>query len=145
MPLPRPIPGMVIRYSFLWWGEHQRGQEEGVKDRPCAVILVTTDDEGDQVVTVLPITHMPPSNPELAVEIPHTTKRRLGLDDERSWIVLTELNRFVWPGPDLRSAQSGDMESVAYGLLPESLFRQVKTKLADALKGHLVRMVSRTE
>jgi len=42
----------------------------------------------------------------LAVEISHETKRRLGLDDDRSWIVLTEANRFAWPGPDLRPGQS---------------------------------------
>lgn len=145
MPLPQPVPGLVIRYSYLWQSEHQRGQEEGVKDRPCAVILVTTDAEGDQVVTVLPVTHTPPSNPALAVEIPHQTKCRLGLDDERSWIVLTEANRFVWPGPDLRQAQPGDMASVAYGLLPRSLFKEVTAKLADAIKARLVRVVSRTE
>lgn len=145
MPLPQPVPGLVIRYSYLWQSEHQRGQEEGIKDRPCAVILVTTDAEGDQVVTVLPVTHTPPSNPALAVEIPHQTKCRLGLDDERSWIVLTEANRFVWPGPDLRQAQPGDVMSVAYGLLPRSLFKEVTAKLADAIKARLVRVVSRTE
>jgi hypothetical protein len=145
VPLPQPVPGLVIRYAYLWRVEHQRGQEEGVKDRPCAVILVTTDDDGGQVVTVLPVTHTPPSNPALAVEIPHPTKRRLGLDDERSWIVLTEANRFVWPGPDLRQAQPGDMASVAYGLLPRSLFKEVTAKLADAIKSRLVRVVSRTE
>jgi hypothetical protein len=44
----------------------------------------------------------PPSDPCEAIENPPATKRRLGLDDERSWIVLTESNRFVWPGPDVR-------------------------------------------
>ena len=57
MSFPQPVPGLVIRYAYLWRTEQQRGQEEGLKDRPCAVILVTTDDEGDKVVTVLPITH----------------------------------------------------------------------------------------
>lgn len=83
--------------------------------------------------TVLPITHSPPSNPALAVEIPHETKRRLGLDDERSWIVLTEANRFAWPVPDLRPPQPGMLESVAYGLLPRALFKEIATKLADAI------------
>ena len=83
-------------------------------------------------MTVLPITHTPPSNPALAVEIPHPTKRRLGLDDDRSWIVLTEANRFVWPGPDLRLAIPGDLASVAYGLLPRTLFKVVTAKLIDA-------------
>jgi hypothetical protein len=40
------------------------------------------------MVTVLPISHTPPADPELAVELPAATKRRLGLDDERSWVVL---------------------------------------------------------
>jgi hypothetical protein len=79
---PIPVPGLVIRYSYLWASEQARGQEEGVKDRPCAVVLMSTDEGGGQIVTVLPITHTRPSNPLLAVEIPAATKRRLNLDDE---------------------------------------------------------------
>ena len=96
--LPQPVPGLVIRYSYLWLEEHRKGQEEGVKDRPCAVILVTQDAEGEQLVTVLPVTHSTPTNPSLAIEIPAETKRRLGLDDARSWVVLTEANQFTWLG-----------------------------------------------
>ena len=44
---------------------------------------------------------------------PDTVKRRLELDDERSWIVLTEANRFIWPGPDLRPSTPGDSASAA--------------------------------
>jgi len=76
---------LVIRYSYLWTEDHARGQEEGVKDRPCAVILVTAGEAGEQVVTALPITRTPPLNLRLAVEIPHMVKRRLGLDDVPSW------------------------------------------------------------
>ncbi len=97
MTFPRPVPGLVIRYSYLWAAEYARGQEEGVKDRPCAIILATAE----HVVTVLPITHAPPADASMAVEIPPATKRRLGLDSERSWVVLSEANRFIWPGPDL--------------------------------------------
>jgi hypothetical protein len=122
LPFPQPVPGLVLRYSYLWEAEHRRGQEEGVKDRPCAVVVVVTNDQGNEVVTALPITHGPPSNPALAIEIPHATKRRLGLDDERSWVVIAEANRFTWPGPDLRLMPSGDPASVAYGLLPRALF-----------------------
>ena len=99
---PEPVPGLVLRDSYLWAEEHRRGQEEGVKDRPCAVILVTAKEDGERVVTVLPISHTPPADPKLAVEIPAPVKRRLKLDDERSWVILTEANRFIWPGPDLR-------------------------------------------
>jgi len=90
---------MVIRYAYLWRSEHDKGIEEGGKDRPCAVLLAVMDDAGDQKVVVLPITHSPPHDAAEAVEIPPATKRRLKLDDERSWIVLAEANRFTWPGP----------------------------------------------
>ena len=144
MAFPAPVPGLVIRYSYLWASEHARGQEEGVKDRPCAVVLTSTDEAGGQIVTVLPITHTPPSN-RLAVEIPAATKRRLGLDDERSWVVLTEANRFVWPGPDLRPLRPGDAASVAYGPLPYGLFEDIRQKFIAALRASQARAVPRTD
>jgi hypothetical protein len=142
---PTPQPGLVIRYAFLWSDQADRGQEDGVKDRPCAVVMTTIDKQGDTVVIVLPITHLPPQRPELAVEIPRATKQRLGLDDERSWILVTEANRFVWPGPDLRPRTPGDAGSVAYGLLPAQLFEAVREKLAVAIERRLARAVRRTE
>ena len=36
------------------------------------------------------------------IELPQQTKTRLGLDDERSWVIVSEANDFAWPGPDLR-------------------------------------------
>lgn len=132
--LPQPVPGLVIRYSYLWLEDHRKGQEEGVKDRPCAVILVTQDAEGEQLVTVLPVTHSTPTNPSLAIEIPVETKRRLGLDDARSWVVLTEANQFTWPGPDLRPSVQGDMGSVAYGLLPRAFYLQLRARFVAVLK-----------
>ena len=144
MPLPVPASGLVIRYSYLWQSEHERGQEEGVKDRPCAVILVTRQSDGDEIVTVLPVTHTPPQNLALAVEIPGPTKQRLGLDSERSWIVLTEANRFIWPGPDLRPI-GGSLDSVAYGLLPEKFFIQLQDRFIAILKAGQAKAISRTD
>lgn len=145
MPLPEPVLGLVIRYGYLWREEHARGQEEGVKDRPCAVVIVTGDDHDERWVTVLPVTHTPPSVPELAVEIPGATKRRLGLDDERSWVVLHEANRFLWPGPDLRPARPGDAASVAYGQLPYTLFEEIRTKFIAAIMERRAGVVPRSE
>jgi hypothetical protein len=116
-----------------------------VKDRPCAVVMVVTNDQGGDVVTVLPITHTPPTESSTAVEIPHATKQRLGLDDERSWIVLAEANRFIWPGPDLKMVVTGDPESVAYGLLPRGLFKEVSKRFANAIEERLAGVVARTE
>ena len=145
MPLPEPVPGLVIHYSYLWREEHARGQEEGVKDRPCTVVLVTADEDGEQWVTVLPITHTPPPGPELAVEIPAATKRRLGLDDERSWVVLSEANRFLWPGPDVGPARPRDAATVAYGQLPYTLFEEIRTKFIAAIRARRAGVVRRSE
>jgi hypothetical protein len=100
--LPTPEAGLVICYSYLWHAEHERGREEGLKDRPCAIVLTARRESGETVVTVAPITHSPPVTPADAVEIPAVTQARLGLDGARSWIVVSEVNRFVWPGSDLR-------------------------------------------
>jgi hypothetical protein len=144
-PLPVPVPGLLIRYSFLWREAAARGEEQGGKDRPCAVVLVSGDLDGEKTVLVLPVTHSPSTDPGLAVEIPAQTKRRLGLDDDRSWIVVTDANRFVWPGPDLRPSVRGEASSVAYGLLPRALFYEVRETLARAIERRLTTVVRRSE
>lgn len=137
-----PRVGWVFRYSYLWHRQHLQGREEGDKDRPALVIaIVTTSAAGGPVVRVLPVTHTPPSNPEAAVEIPAATKRRLGLDDLPSWIVLTESNRFVWPGPDIRPI---DTESGYYGALPPALFKKVKEKFVATVKDQRHKAASRS-
>jgi hypothetical protein len=141
---PKPVAGQVISYAYLWNSEHQRGQEEGLKDRPCAVILVITDESGEVRVTLLPITHSQPSNPEFGIELPQATKRRLKLDEARSWVMLTEANRFSWPGPDLRPVVRGDATSIDYGELPASLFVKIRDGFV-ALQKKNRSVVERTE
>jgi len=72
-------------------------------------------------------------------------KRRLRLDDDRSWVVLAEANRFIWPGPDLRPLTPGDPTSVVYGPLPYALLEQIRLKFLAALKARKARAVRRTE
>lgn len=69
--MPQPVSGLVIRYAYLWRDDYPKCMEEGVKVRPCAVTPVTTNENGEQPVTLLPVTHMPSSSPEPAVETPH--------------------------------------------------------------------------
>lgn len=145
MPFPVPQLGLVIRYSYLWRSEHEQGQEEGTKDRPCAIVVNRQNEQGETVVTVVPITHTPPENPSEAIEIPHATKRRLGLDDDQSWIIVSELNRFVWPGPDLRPVSRDDPGRFDYGLLPPALVKLVKQRLHTVAKAQRLSTVPRTE
>ena len=140
--LPTEIKlGWIFRYSYLWDWQHREGREEGDKDRPCLVLaIVTTTEDGTPVVRVLPITHTPPANPADAIEIPAAVKNRLRLDHERSWIVLTESNRFTWPGPDLRNI---DTESGYYGALTPGLFAEVKRRFVAIASGEVATKIGR--
>jgi len=145
MNWPTPRAGLVIRYSYLWQSEAVAGREEGVKDRPCAVVLATEVLGGDTVVYVLPITHAAPLDPDDAVELPQPTKIRLGLDSDRSWIVVSEGNSFIWPGPDLRPLPRKDQESAAYGVLPRPLFNAIKARFLTRVRDRRAGIVKRSE
>ena len=115
----------MISYAYLWHHERQAGQEEGSKDRPSVIVLaVESETDGGTIVTVLPITHSAPSDPASAVEVPAPVKRHLGLGDDRSCIVVSEGNEFLWPGYDLRKLPSSDRYD--YGLLPPRFFDHVR-------------------
>lgn len=117
----------MIRYAYLWREGARGGREEGMKDRPCVVILAIEDRNGRKVATVAPITHARPRAPVQAIKLPVATKRRLGLDAAVSWVVTTEVNEFVWPGPDLRPARA---DLWAYGFVPGALLRTVRERMA---------------
>ena len=143
MPLPEPIPGLVLHYSYLWHDDHLRGAEEGSKNRPCVIILAVETEEGQHVVTVVPVTHTPPVAPEDAVEIPSTTKHRLGLDGDRSWVVLCEANRFLWPGFDVRPVPGASSPNYSYGVLPPGFFRQIRDRFMVRVHSRPPRVASR--
>jgi hypothetical protein len=145
LALPVPVPGLVIQYSYLWHSEYLQGRDEGVKDRPCAIIAAIREEEdGATRVLVLPITHSTPDDPAVAAEIPVAVKRRLKLDDARSWIVLSEWNDFAWPGPDLRRAPGADDSSIAYGMLPPRLFAAVRDRFLLLVRAGTAGPVKRT-
>ena len=145
MALPKPVPGLVIRYSYLWHSEYRQGRDEGQKDRPCAIIAaIRVDEDGDARVLVLPVTHNPPDHPDLAVEIPAKVKQRLKLDDARSWVMLSEWNEFVWPGPDLRRLPNADESSVAYGMAPPSLYAIIRDRFLALARSRAAARVRRT-
>ena len=106
------------------------------------VVLATQDKpDGGKAVLVAPVTHRPPDDPAMAVEIPPQTKRRLGLDADRSWIVFSEVNRFEWPGPDLRPVAPGRW---AFGMLPAGLLRMARARLVELTGTRRVEQVRRS-
>jgi hypothetical protein len=83
---PEPEVGLVISYSYLWKEEEEQGMVEGRKDRPCATVLTievpAAESNRRKQVIVAPITHSPPHDPNVAVEIPPRVKEHLRLDGE---------------------------------------------------------------
>jgi hypothetical protein len=118
----KPEIGWVIRHAYLWWNEARKGREEGVKDRPCVIVHTRQNEHQETEVYIAPITHTPPEVPEKAMAIPQATKARLALDNQASWIITTEVNRFIWPGPDIRTVPGGGL---TYGHLPATMTRDV--------------------
>lgn len=141
MPLPDPQLGLVISYAYLWHHEHQAGREEGRKDRPCVIVLASERDADGVIVTVVPITHLPPADPSLAIELPPAVKRHLGLDGERPWVMLDEGNRFAWPGYDLRPVPHTDRYD--YGMLPPRLFSSMVERFKIIWEGGQSRRIPR--
>jgi hypothetical protein len=61
---------------------------------------------------------------EGSLAVPTETCCALGLDEAEHWIRLDTLNRFAWPGYDLRPIPG--TEEVAYGMLPRDLFEKLR-------------------
>ncbi|MBO9375544.1 hypothetical protein GG804_02085 [Sphingomonas histidinilytica] len=129
-----PEPGEVINYSYLWRSEYERGRDEGVKDRPVAVVVVVQTADGIDKVLVVPMTTTRPSKDQAAIEVPDAVRRQLGLKADRSWIVVSEWNEFSWPGFDLRpiNRKSGE---ISYGALPAGLFRRIRDAIVAGAAG----------
>ena len=108
-----------------------------------AVIVATTIADGTCQLVVAPITHTQPARLSHSIEIPKNVKRDLGLDAERSWVVLSELNRFIWPGPDVRVI-AGRTDPY-FGTLPDWLFVRIRDGIAGIAGSNAMRMIKRTE
>lgn len=146
MSLPRPEPGLVIRYAYLWRREAERGEEAGRKQRPCAIIVAAAQRGGDVVVYAAPITHSPPRDSWAGLPLPSATRGRLRLDAEPSWIVTTEFNSFRWPGVDLAPISPATRpDDVVFGMLPQATTARLIEMFRENVRLARVRAVKRTE
>jgi len=139
--IPIPKPGLVIRYSFLWITDHDRGAVEGMKDRPCAIVVATPRDRNGHIQTIVaPITHSAPQDDNASIEIPVVICKNLGFDAARHWLRLDELNRFLWPGYDLRPRSDGRYD---YGMLPPGLFDELRRGIVELQRIRKGRIIPR--
>jgi hypothetical protein len=141
--LPKPEPGLVISYEYLWRHEHEGGRDHGSKVRPCAIVVAVERTPGATEVVVAPITHLEPLPPSEGIEIPPRVKRHLGLDEDRSWVIVTDLNVFTWPGYDLYPVPTSPTGAFSYGFLPPKLHRTIVGRIIAL--GNAARVTDRNE
>ncbi len=121
-----PLPGLVLRYSYLWADDADAGAFEGGKEQPAVVVVTVVDEHGAGTrVLVLPVTHSAPRIVDEAIEIPADVKRKCGLDPQRSWIILSEFNEFIWPGFDLAVVPGRTPRTFAHWFLTPGFFTNV--------------------
>lgn len=121
------------------------GADEASKDRPCAIVVAaSTGPDGDVRVTVAAITHGQPEDPAGSLEIPPATCRTLGLDSASHWLRFDELNRFIWPGFDLRPIPGRPEDSV-YGMLPPAVYERLRQGILQRQKAARLRIQNRDD
>ncbi|OYR23003.1 hypothetical protein CEV31_0079 [Brucella thiophenivorans] len=64
------------------------------------------------------------------------------MDSERHWIRFDELNRFTWPGYDLRPKPDGTYQ---YGMLPRGLFEALRNGIVEVHRARRAQLVPRDE
>jgi len=82
---------------------------------------------------LLPITHARPSGDTVGIEIPAKVKQAIGLDEEPSWVIVSEHNIDEWPNGGL-SPVPGEPGEFSYGFLPPGLFAVIKTRFLELAK-----------
>lgn len=138
--MPPPRTGDVIRYSYLWWREHEAGEESGRKYRPC-VVVVAIEKANAQTLrySVVPVTHQNPGG-RAAVELPAAVKAHLELDDAPSWVICDEINLFEWPSVDVANIAGGGF---SFGKLPAKLLKRIQNTLIESSQNRSLKITER--
>ena len=103
MSLPKPELGLVIRLR-IWRSEHLRGQEEGIKDRSCAIVLAPERVDDDAYGVVLPVTGTDPHG--VQVTTPCGNKAVVAALLANTGIALTKFMAFLLTGFSAMLAES---------------------------------------
>jgi hypothetical protein len=110
MAIGNPRIGQVIRYSFLWSNGHE-------KERPAVIVVAKKKIDNEKYrVAVMPITHLLPVDVNKYVAIPEKLNNYLGLDAEKSFVIIDEINEFEWTGFDIRKVPN--THKWEYGQIP---------------------------
>jgi hypothetical protein len=127
--------GDVAEFYYLWNREVQAGEESGRKPRPVCVVIKTPGNP--DVVFLFPFTSKSPSAGQLALTVPKTECRRIGLAVP-CWIILDEYNR-VEMDKDYDFASTEPIGSVSPAFL-----REIAATIRQAVQSSSIKAVNRT-
>lgn len=131
-----PRNGLVVRYSYLWAHQYDRGEESGRKDRPACVQIIISGADAKTIVALFPITSQAPSADRNAIEIPETEARRIGLV-RPAWIIIDE-----WNLDNLAtSAHIGDIRPL--GIFSAVFMRRVRQAATAHIRARRYRSIPR--
>lgn len=136
--MTRPLAGDVWRYPYLWKRQEQRGEIEGRKDRPVAVVVTLHDANNATHVILLALTTSMPDKDRHSIEIPRRERLQAGLDTERSvWLILDEYNQ------DILEISPRFDPSARVGRFSDVFSRQLSIRFAAALRAGDTREIAR--
>jgi|SRR4051812_2439780 hypothetical protein len=91
---------------------------------------------------VCAITHSPPEPPTIGIEIPAEAKGDTGLDEDRSWVIVNEVNKVGWSSSRFTRTNLGRW---TYGVLPEEVMTAVRDAIRDRIKANQMDVVDRDQ
>ncbi|WP_260682825.1 hypothetical protein [Rhizobium laguerreae] len=135
--IPEPRSGLVVRYDYLWSREALAGRDQG-KDRPTCLVAASDSLTNPRYVVLLPITHTPPSGETIGIEIPPKVKQAIGLDDEPSWVIVSEYNIDEWPNGGLSPVRAATEYSLMASFRLDFLQRSRRGFLISPKPGKVI-------
>lgn len=127
--------GDVAEFHYLWHREAQKGEESGRKRRPVCIVIRTPGNP--DIVFLFPFTSKAPQHGQLALIVPDTECRRIGLVAP-CWIVLDEYNR-VDMDKDYDFASTNPIGRVSAAFL-----REIAATIKQAVRETGIKAVKRT-
>jgi hypothetical protein len=101
-----------------------------IREKTVRPVAASDSQTKPRFVILLPITHTPPDGDTIGIEIPAKVKQTIGLDDARSWVIVSEHNIDEWPNAGL-SPLPGKPGVFGYGFIPPGLFAQIKARFLE--------------
>lgn len=127
--------GDVAEFYYLWHREKLAGEESGRKPRPVCIVIKTPGNP--DVVFLFPFTSKSPLAGQLALSVPETECRRIGLAVP-CWIILDEYNR-VEMDKDYDFASTERIGSISAAFL-----REIAATVRRAAQSASIRAINRT-